>query len=740
MNVLLGKMPVLVCAALLCAGSAHAGDPVQWRVEDGGNGHWYRSVLITGSRDWHSAAAACSAFGGHLATISSAAENQFVFALAGPISDWPNRLGPWLGGFRDDQGWKWVTGEPWSWTAWEPGEPNNTCGGEDKLHFINYSSSWNDVASNGLACGGDPVWSYIVEWSADCNNDGLVDFGQIRSGQLADANGNSIPDCCEEPGTCSQGAVEWTVTSGGNGHWYEYVHDMTIGWQAAVDAAAGAGGHLATITSADENVFVFAYLDSVSAWVDVRGPFLGGYQDLSASDYAEPSGGWRWVTGEPWALENWSTYGFGEPNNDFGVEHALAMDKRFGGVVWNDVALNGHAGGQSSAYRTSTGYLIEWSADCNGDGIVDFGQIRAGQLADANSNGIPDLCESTIIVPAQFATIQAAIDSVPAGVAKVISVLPGTYNQMFSMNGKNIVVRGAPNNATILDGTGLTEAICRFTGGEPATAGVENLVFRNGTVGSRIYPKAPFRVGGAIYGANSSAFIRNCVFQSNTSDFGGGAYIYRSNIVIEGCQFLGNTGRNMGGGLMFFQTTGTVSDCVFTSNIAAQFGTGAATAFMAVGAKNPGETVLLVNCSIQSGIGGVGASAVEMFGDETGSPGVMLISNCQISGNSAGGPSTNSGGLRVVGASGCCILTGGTSICGNSPRNASGPFLIQGSATVCDCLADVTLDGVVNGGDLGVVLSAWGVASPNGAGDVNRDGFVDSSDLGQLLSAWGTCP
>jgi hypothetical protein len=31
----------------------------------------------------------------------------------------------------------------------------------------------------------------------------------------------------------------------------------------------------------------------------------------------------------------------------------------------------------------------------------------------------------------------------------------------------------------------------------------------------------------------------------------------------------------------------------------------------------------------------------------------------------------------------------------------SGPFLIDGSATVCDCLADVTLDNAVNGGDLG---------------------------------------
>ena len=43
----------------------------------------------------------------------------------------------------------------------------------------------------------------IIEWSADCNNDGIVDFGQIRAGELDDANGNNIPDCCEGGASCN---------------------------------------------------------------------------------------------------------------------------------------------------------------------------------------------------------------------------------------------------------------------------------------------------------------------------------------------------------------------------------------------------------------------------------------------------------------------------------------------------------------------------------------------------------
>ena len=139
----------------------------------------------------------------------------------------------------------------------------------------------------------------------------------------------------------AQDAVQWRVEDGGNGHWYLYTHDMSIGFGAAADATVAMGGHLACITTAEENAFVFAYLDSVSAWVDVRGPFLGGYQDLSSPSYSEPNGGWRWVTGEPWQYAGWTN---GEPNNDAGLEHAVAMDTRFGTSVWNDVALNGHAG------------------------------------------------------------------------------------------------------------------------------------------------------------------------------------------------------------------------------------------------------------------------------------------------------------------------------------------------------------------------------------------------------------
>lgn len=56
----------------------------------------------------------------------------------------------------------------------------------------------------------------------------------------------------------------------------------------------------------------------------------------------------------------------------------------------------------------------------------------------------------------------------------------------------------------------------------------------------------------------------------------------------------------------------------------------------------------------------------------------------------------------------------------------------------CECLADLNGDGIVNGGDLGILLGGWGPGSS--VADLNFDGVVNGSDLGLLLGSWGVCP
>ena len=55
------------------------------------------------------------------------------------------------------------------------------------------------------------------------------------------------------------------------------------------------------------------------------------------------------------------------------------------------------------------------------------------------------------------------------------------------------------------------------------------------------------------------------------------------------------------------------------------------------------------------------------------------------------------------------------------------------------CPADLNHDGSVNGGDLGILLGAWGACS-GCAADLNQDGVVNGADLGVMLAAWGACP
>lgn len=62
----------------------------------------------------------------------------------------------------------------------------------------------------------------------------------------------------------------------------------------------------------------------------------------------------------------------------------------------------------------------------------------------------------------------------------------------------------------------------------------------------------------------------------------------------------------------------------------------------------------------------------------------------------------------------------------------------NGVETVC-CPADLYPNGVVNGADLGILLSEWGSTDPVSA-DLNGDGTVDGIDLGAMLGAWGSCP
>jgi hypothetical protein len=161
-------IPALLLPAFLAgtASGQHA-DAVQWRVEDGGNGHWYQAVLVPCDVDWGEANAAAQAMPGnwYLATVHTEAENAFIYRLVDESAYWntafANAAGPWLGGYSSCfacNDWRWVTGEPWTYARWGPSEP---FGNGDRLglfgHRASMGDTWNDIQD------GYDIFGYVVE-------------------------------------------------------------------------------------------------------------------------------------------------------------------------------------------------------------------------------------------------------------------------------------------------------------------------------------------------------------------------------------------------------------------------------------------------------------------------------------------------------------------------------------------------------------------------------------------------
>ena len=377
---------------LFAASTAQAQQAVQWKLSDGGNGHWYQ--VDSRPLAWADAHDSALNRGGHLATVASEPEQNFLWSLANPVVPGQDL---WLGAYQmpgscePGCGWTWVTGEPFGYSKWDPGEPNNNTvyGNNEDAVCVNERNAWNDLRSSAAR-------RFVIEWDADCNGDGIVDYGQCHDGTLPDYNGNNLPDCCERGEACTIGSypVQWRIEDGGNGHWYEvHVLSQPTSWPGARTSAKSLGGDLASLESTGEPGFVYAITGNPAGWGSRVGPWLGGFQDTAATDYIEPDRGWRWTSGAPWQFADWEQ---GEPNNGFSSENYLHLISNScpgfpAGRFYND--LRGEFGELSSCELMPISAVIEWSNDCTNDGIVDYGQILQGQLADMNQDGVPDICQ-----------------------------------------------------------------------------------------------------------------------------------------------------------------------------------------------------------------------------------------------------------------------------------------------------------------------------------------------------------
>ena len=124
---------------------AEASNPLTWDK----NSHSYQRIenYVT----WTEAKTYCESHGSYLVTITSKEENDFVVSHFG---------GVWLGG--TDAGhegtWSWINNEPWSYSNWAIGEPNNAFGTEHWLHSVD-TGEWNDNSDYQLI-------QFVCEWGS----------------------------------------------------------------------------------------------------------------------------------------------------------------------------------------------------------------------------------------------------------------------------------------------------------------------------------------------------------------------------------------------------------------------------------------------------------------------------------------------------------------------------------------------------------------------------------------------
>ena len=317
---------------------------------------------------------------------------------------------------------------------------------------------------------------------------------------------------------------------------------------------------------------------------------------------------------------------------------------------------------------------------------------------------------ATINVPADFSTIQAAIDDAGTVNGDVIIVAPGTYTENINFNGKAITVRSTdPSDAgvvmaTVIDGTGFLHVV-QCVSGEGADTVLSGFVITGGNANGAV----PDNLGGGMYCSFASPTVSNCTFSGNSADsIGGGLFLANGSPTVSNCSFIGNFGGNFGGGLHNQSSTATVSNCSFIGNTAGQGG----------GMSNSGGGPTVVNCTFSGNVATIFGGGMRNF-----NVGTVTVTDCTFSGNSA----ATGGGMYMSNSSTPTVSN--TGFCGNTPNQIAGedPIIDGGGNSLLYCAppsrfcpADITgpggvPDGTVVIGDFLGLLANWGSCFPSAA-------------------------
>jgi VCBS repeat-containing protein len=224
---------IALCATALSAVALNAVAALAAPVLNPANNHNYEAIAVLGGLTWQEARTAAAARVyqgkmGHLVSIESANENQFVYdnCPAAISGNW------WIGGYQfkthdttEPAGnWVWIEGQSTQSPAyfnWQSGEPNNNGGvgpSEDYLQILS-NGKWNDQ-NGALNLGG-----YVVEYDQP-----------IPTGKIAFASGDIYAmnaDGSNVTNLTNSSAIESTPSFNGDGSKIAYASAPTTGANGA---------------------------------------------------------------------------------------------------------------------------------------------------------------------------------------------------------------------------------------------------------------------------------------------------------------------------------------------------------------------------------------------------------------------------------------------------------------------------------------------------------------------------
>lgn len=341
-------------------------------VEYNGN----RYLYVSGEYSWEQARLICEGLGGHLATITSQGEDDVCYQLFKNSG----AKACWLGAndLNIEGRWRWVTGETWSFSNWGGEEPN----GGTSENYLNYyddytTGRWNDCSDE------DDRFPFICEWESHTVEAITSKYGFVVSSDII-----------------YKDAFYY------NGHMYK-VFEYSMSSTEAKQYCENIGGHLATISSKEEDIAIFAYILKTGKTSCV----LGGTDETT-------EGHWIWQNGEPFSYTNWNN---GEPNDQNGEDY-LQYSSTNG--RWNDI-------------KWQNCFLCEWDDCC----ILPSGEITEHDFGKAEEV-TPPTCSSK-------GKNESECQGCGLIVTSEVDMLPHTYGEWIVENAATCHATGMRSRACV---------------------------------------------------------------------------------------------------------------------------------------------------------------------------------------------------------------------------------------------------------------------------------------------------